>query len=46
MEVFQAAIPNETKQLDTVQKQALRIITGEVKPTPITSMDIVVYLVL
>jgi hypothetical protein len=40
MEVFPAAIPNETKQLDIVQNQALRIITGGVKTTPITAMEI------
>jgi hypothetical protein len=40
MEVFPAAIPNETKQLDIVQNQALRIITGGVKTTPIAAMEI------
>jgi hypothetical protein len=40
MEVFPAAIPNERKQLDTVQNQALRIITGGVKKTLITAMEI------
>jgi hypothetical protein len=39
MEVFPAAIPNETKQLDIVQNQALRIIT-RVKTTPNTAMEI------
>jgi hypothetical protein len=40
MEVFPAAIPNETKQLDIVQNQALRIISAGVKTTPITAMEI------
>jgi hypothetical protein len=45
MEVFPADIPNETKQLDIVQNQALRIITGGVKTTPITAMEIYNYLI-
>jgi hypothetical protein len=40
MELFPAAIPNETNQLDIVQNQALRIITGGVKTTPIIVMEI------
>jgi hypothetical protein len=40
MEAFPAAVPNETKQLDIVQNQALKIITGGVKTTSITAMEI------
>jgi hypothetical protein len=35
-----SSYPKETKQLDIVQNQVLRIITGRVKITPITAMEI------